>query len=148
MSDEERRIGRGSWARSLLPETKPFRTIYLPVLRSLLPPMHELFDFADPSPIKGQREVTTVASQALFLMNNEMVEESARGFAERLLASPAKDDAARVELAWLHAFGRKPSPDERSEALRFVSDLRGDAEYRWSVFVQALFASAEFRYLL
>ena len=67
---------RGSWARSLLPQTTPVRTIYVPVLRSLVPPMHELFDFADPSQIKGQREVTTVASQALFLMNNEIVEEA------------------------------------------------------------------------
>jgi hypothetical protein len=140
--------GRAAWARSLMPETAPVRTIYLPVLRSLVPSMHELFDFPDPSQIKGQREVTTVSSQALFLMNNAMVEDAARGLAEQLLVSKGKDDAARLEQAWLRTFGRKPSADEATDAKKFLSGLKGTVEYRWSTFIQALFASAEFRYLL
>ena len=140
--------GRESWARSLMPETAPVRTIYLPVLRSLLPSMHELFDFPDPSQIKGQREVTTVASQSLFLMNNALVEKAARTLAAEVLAAKARDDGARVELAWLRVLGRRPSADERTDAQRFLGSLAGEAEYRWATFLQALFASAEFRYVL
>jgi len=132
----------------LMPETTPVRTIYLPVLRAGLPSMHELFDFPDPTQIKGQREVTTVSSQSLFFMNNQIVEEAAQNLAEQLLSTKAKDEAKRIEEAWLRIFGRRPSTDESADAQRFLKGLSGSAEYRWSTFLQALFASAEFRYLL
>ena len=47
--------GKEARLRSLLREDAPVRTIYLPALRSMLPSMHELFDFPDPSQIKGLR---------------------------------------------------------------------------------------------
>src|SRR5204863_4348732 len=117
--------GRASWARSLMPETTPVRAIYLPVLRSGLPSMHELFDFPDPTQIKGQRKVTTVSSQALFMMNNATVEEAARGLAESVLGVKGKDDAARIELAWLRTFGRRPSAEESADAKQFLGSIRG-----------------------
>ena len=57
------RGGKGRWGvtRSLLSIHSPYRTVYLPVLRSLLPEMYHTFDFPNPTQVKGQREVTTVA---------------------------------------------------------------------------------------
>jgi len=140
--------GRGSWLRSLMPEDAPVRTIYLPALRSMLPSMHELFDFPDPSQIKGLREVTTIASQALFFMNNDLVEDAARGAAESLLAEKCNDEQ-RVRLAYLRALAREPERAEVADSLAFLKTLNrdGDTHYRWTTFVQALLASAEFRYL-
>ncbi|MEQ1861040.1 MAG: DUF1549 and DUF1553 domain-containing protein [Chthoniobacteraceae bacterium] len=134
--------GREARARSLMREDAPYRTIFVPVLRSLLPSMHELFDFADPSQIKGQRDVTTVAAQALYFVNNEFVADMARGAAEALLAEKG-DEAKRIELAYLRVLARKPTPEEIADARSYL-EKPGD----WATFVQALFASAEFRYVL
>ena len=141
--------GKEARLRSLMSETAPFRTIYLPTLRSMLPSMHELFDFPDPSQIKGLREVTTISSQSLFFMNGALVEDAAQGAAERLLAEKVADDAARVRLAFLRVLAREPSREEVTDTLAFLQSLNrdGNARYRWTTFVQALLASAEFRYL-
>ena len=138
--------GREARARSLMREDAPYRTIYVPVLRSLLPSMHELFDFPDPSQIKGQREVTTVSSQALYFMNNRFVEDLARDTADALLAEKS-DDTHRIEHAYLRVLARKPAADEIADARDYLAgqDLR--PADRWTTFVQALFASAEFRYV-
>ncbi len=140
--------GKEARLRSLMPEDTPVRTIYLPTLRSMLPSMHELFDFPDPSQIKGLREVTTIASQSLFFMNNGMVEDAASGAAGRLLAEKT-DDEKRVRLAYLRVLAREPSHGEIADSLAFMKSLNrdGDTRYRWNTFVQALIASAEFRYL-
>jgi hypothetical protein len=140
--------GKEARLRSLIPEDTPVRTIYLPTLRSQLPSMHELFDFPDPSQIKGLREVTTIASQSLFFMNNGLVEDAARDAATRLLAEKG-DDEKRVRLAYLRVLAREPERGEVADSLAFMKSLSrdGDTRYQWTTFVQALLASAEFRYL-
>ena len=45
------------------------RSVYLPVLRGALYDMFQAFDFPDPAVSNGDRATTTVASQALFMMN-------------------------------------------------------------------------------
>ena len=57
--------------------------MYLPVFRNALPELFEVFDFADPSIVVGRRNVSTVAPQALFLMNNPFVLEQAQAAAKR-----------------------------------------------------------------
>jgi hypothetical protein len=141
--------GREARLRSLMREDEPVRTIYLPALRSMLPAMHELFDFPDPSQIKGQREVTTIAPQALFFINSPFVEDAARGAAARLLEEKLPDDAARVKAAFLRVLAREPEREEVADSIAFLKSLNagGDMRYRWTVLVQALLSSAEFRYL-
>ncbi len=53
------------------------RTVYVPVVRNFLPEMFETFDFPEPSETKGVRDVTTVPTQALFMMNSQFVIEQA-----------------------------------------------------------------------
>lgn len=144
---------RGSSTYSLLRIDAPYRTVYLPVLRSLLPEEYSTFDFPDPHQIMGQREVTTVAPQALFFMNSDFVVECARGAAERLLKDDKHSDSARVRLAYLRLLNREPSPDEVADALSLLRDLRPPTnsrspdQYRWTTLIQALMSSAEFRYV-
>ena len=64
------------------------RSVYLPVFRNALPEIFEVFDFADPSMVTGRRNVSTVAPQALFLMNHPFVIEQSRAAARRLLGRP------------------------------------------------------------
>ncbi len=110
--------GREARLRSLVDEDEPYRSVYLPVLRSLLSPMQETFDFPDPSQIKGQREVTTVSPQALFLMNGELTVKLAQEAADRLVKDETlRDDTARVQAGWRRVLGRKPDAQEVQAAM-------------------------------
>ena len=133
------------------------RSVYLPILRNNLPAVLDVFDFAEPTMVTGSRDVTTVAPQALFMMNNPFVLEQSRKFAERLIAEKQLGDNGRVELAYRIALGRRPSVGEIRRVADYIDSfgaaskdakdptkLRSDA---WTTFCQALFASAEFRYV-
>lgn len=50
-------------------------SVYLPIIRTRVPEVLDLFDFVDPSLVMGARETTTVPSQALYLMNNEFIHQ-------------------------------------------------------------------------
>ncbi len=56
------------------------RSVYLPLARGYVPEMLNIFDVADPSLVVGQREVTTVATQALYMMNSPFVMQHAEAF--------------------------------------------------------------------
>jgi hypothetical protein len=125
--------------------TATCRSVYLPVFRNALPELFEVFDFADPSTVTGRRNVSTVASQALFMLNNPFVREQAKAAAERLLAEKLPDDESRITRAYRLTLGRTPSAGERAVAARFLTD-RAAAD-AWPALFQALFASADFRYV-
>jgi hypothetical protein len=122
------------------------RSVYLPVVRQAMPEMMRVFDVADPSLVVGQRDVTTVPTQALFMMNNPFVIEQATAMAKRLLDEKGMDDSARVAQAYQLALGRKPTKAESDRVLKFLSGSGSDQK-PWATFCQTLFASAEFRYL-
>jgi hypothetical protein len=128
---------------------EPRRSVYAPVFRNALPEMFEAFDFAPPSMVTGRRNVSTVPTQALFLLNHPFVRDQAQAAAKRLLAEPIRDDAARIDHAYRLALGRRPSPDERKLALRHLAAgaESSPAQGAWTELFHALFASADFRYL-
>src|SRR5439155_15178822 len=100
------------------------RSIYLPVIRSDLYSVFQAFDFADPSVPNGERATTTVAPQALFMMNSKLVLEQSRHMAQDLLNQPGLDDAGRAGLAYLRAYGRLPAEKEVTRALGFLNRCR------------------------
>ena len=121
-------------------------------------PKVNLFDFADPSLMAGKREVTTVPSQALYLMNSDFAlksgEEMARYLREDLKLSRQK----LGYTAYLLAFSRPPTAEEvektRAYFKTFVETAKQNgkspaeaAELSLATFCQALLSSAEFRYL-
>lgn len=126
------------------------RAVYWPVLRNALPELFEAFDFPDPSMVFGKRNASTVAPQALFLMNSPFVREQASQTAARLLRDVSQDDAARVDLAFRRLLGRLPTEAERTTALKYVqtdsTEGKGKAQ-RWNQLVQAIFGSLDFRYV-
>jgi mono/diheme cytochrome c family protein len=99
------------------------RSIYLPVVRSALYDFFQAFDFGDPSVINPRRDITTVAPQALFMMNSKVMAEQSAALADRLLADESDDDTQRVHRAYEIVFSRPPSGAEASDALHFVQQL-------------------------
>jgi hypothetical protein len=140
--------GKGLKARtrSLLDEMAPCRTVYLPVLRDLLPEIYKTFDFPEPTQIQGQREVTTVPGQALFFLNSRLATGAASDTAARLLADPAlRTGDARIVRAYILLLSREPARDELAEARAYLAASPDAA--RWSSFIQALTAGTEYRYV-
>jgi hypothetical protein len=122
------------------------RSVYLPVFRNALPEALEVFDFADSSMVTGRRNTSTVAPQALFLMNHPFVLEHSQHAAARMLAEKLPDDEARISRAYRLTLGRSPTDGERSVARRFLG-RGGDPKEAWAALFHALFASADFRYV-
>jgi hypothetical protein len=108
-----------------------------------------VFDFADPSMVTGRRNVSTVAPQALFLLNHPFVIEQSRASARQLLADPDFDDSARLARIYRLALGRPPTERERTIGLAFVASgakCPAPDQETWAMLVQSLFASVDFRY--
>ncbi len=134
------------------------RSVYLPVIRSGLYDVFQAFDFADPSASNGKRIPTTVAPQALFMMNDQVVLKGSAAMARRLLARPGLDDAGRVRHAYLTAYGRPPTEKEVARASDYlrrftvILETQGvSSEARpiraWQALCQAIIAASEFIYL-
>ncbi len=129
----------------------PRRAVYWPVLRNALPELFEVFDFPDPSMVVGRRNASTVAPQALFLMNSPLVREQSRLAAIRLLKDVPIADAQRVDLAFRRLLGRFPTDAERATALKYIQTKAAASDkeqlQRWSQLIQALFGTTDFRYV-
>jgi hypothetical protein len=126
--------------------TEPRRSIYIPAFRNSLPEILEVFDFADPSTVVGVRNVSTVAPQALFLMNHPFTRDQARAAARRLLSDNLGNDSARLEMAYRRTLGRSPTPGEKALAGRRLTGT-DEALDIWTNIFHALFASPDFRYV-
>jgi hypothetical protein len=98
-----------------------------------VPELFSTFDFPGPTQIKGQRDVTTVAPQALFFMNSELVAELSSE-----IAAKANND---VKAVYHLVLNRAPNPEELSDA----EDLKRSLGLE--PLVQALLGTAEFRYV-
>ncbi|QEL16492.1 DUF1553 domain-containing protein [Limnoglobus roseus] len=122
------------------------RSVYLPMFRNALPELLEVFDLADPSTVTGTRNVSTVAPQALFLMNSPFAHDQAKHAAEKLLAEKLADDETRLARAYRLTLGREPTAGERAVALKYLQSRSAPKE-TWANLFQALFASADFRYV-
>ena len=90
-----------------------------------------------------RRNQTETAPQALFLMNNELVEDATGQFAERLRKESGGDITAALTLGFKIALGRPPTDTERSKALEYV---QGDPA-RIKGFAWLLFNLDEFLYV-
>jgi hypothetical protein len=92
--------------------------------------------------------VTTVAPQALLMLNSTFVMDQARAAAERALANEALSDEQRIELAFREALGRAPSSEEREISLAAVANTNPAAKMvAWEQLFQALFGCIDFRYV-
>lgn len=121
------------WRRSVYAFSK--RTVPVPMLRA--------FDAPDRSASCARRVQTTVATQALVLMNDEFVRVRSRDFAERVMR---KSDP--IQEAFVLALGRPASERELKRAREFLTEQQeahgGDLREGWTDFCQTLFGLNEF----
>src|SRR5436189_83387 len=84
-------------------------------------PLMQAFDGPDAQASCGRRENTTVAPQALALLNDTFVRARAMDFARRVEKEAGAETEARVRRAWRLALGREPSTDELDSATAFTN---------------------------
>jgi len=123
------------------------RSVYSPVFRNRLSEMLEVFDFPDPNLVGGKRNVSTVSTQALYMLNSPFIREQAALAAKTALAKPDLNDSGRIDLAYRTTIGRMPTENERHLALRFIGEQDKESAGAWERLYQALFASIDFRYM-
>lgn len=118
------------------------RSIYLPIIRDHLPDVLEQFDVANPSLVTGDRDVTNVPLQGLYLLNGPFVQEMAAALAKRIQSAPNQ-----IERAFQLCFNRSPDAQEIALAETFLRTASADDSKRLVAFCQSLLASAEFRFV-
>ena len=129
------------------------RALYVPVHRTQVYDLFDAFDFPDPGTTTGRRNATTVATQALFFLNNDWLMQQANALAKRSNASPK----AKVDFLYETTLGRVPTNMEQASALKFVKRF-GDSlpdslpkakreDESWAAYCQVLLQSNRFLYL-
>jgi len=84
--------------------------------------MLETLDLADTVSSCPQRQVTTVAPQALSLFNGDFVSQQAKHFAARLTREAGGDPVKQITLAWRLALCREPSVEELEKSAAFLRE--------------------------
>ncbi|MDF1656075.1 MAG: PSD1 and planctomycete cytochrome C domain-containing protein [Verrucomicrobiales bacterium] len=150
-------VGRNIQEAQINTETV-HRSVYLPIVRGLVPESLGLFDFADPSLLSGKREITTVPSQALYMMNSPFILENAKAMASHLVVDLDLRGGELAKEAFYRCYSRPPTPEEGQRTKEFIERFLEVAETEGhskdasrllalTTFCQSLIGSAEFRYL-
>ncbi len=131
------------------------RAMYLPIVRNNVYDVFQLLDFPDPAVPTSDRATTTVAPQALLMLNSDFVMQAANGLAERL-ALESSDDRRKLARLFALAYGRDADEEELQFHLNFLHELKqalpkAGAETStpsaWDVLCQVIIAANEFVYI-
>ncbi len=131
------------------------RSVYMFHKRLIPYPLFQAFDRPDLMNSCSRRQNTTVAPQAMAILNDRFVRAVARDFSSRLLESN-KADRATVEHAFALAFARQPTEAEVSAAIGFITSQtrirterneHGARHEAMADFCQTLFGLNEFIYV-
>jgi hypothetical protein len=113
--------GAANWKVSDPPD-RTRRSVYIYAKRNLPYPMMAAFDFPDMHETCGCRTKTTIAPQALMMLNDSLILNAARQLARRAkVESDSTDPDARIGRAWIIAFGRPPTRRETESARKFLA---------------------------
>jgi hypothetical protein len=104
------------------------RSVYVYRKRGLVFPLFEVFDLPDQNTSCGRRNVSTVPTQALTLLNSEFVLRQAKLFADRIREAAPDNAAKQVEAAYRIALSRSPRASEAELAAEFLR-TRSLADY-------------------
>ena len=107
-----------------------------------------LFDAANPDASVDRRDVSTVAPQALFLLNHDFVLAQAKHLAERVARDEPDDPDSRVRRLFQLVFARPATAEEIRLTRQVLARTgNGGAESAWHDLAHVLLCSNEFAYL-
>lgn len=144
-------------SKDLTDYTSRRRSLYLPVVRNNVYDVFSLLDYPDAAIPSGDRATTTVPTQALLMLNSDLVMQSAAALAEQLLAEPGSDEDRLRRLAVI-AYGREASAAEVAGNVEFlkavdkslaasVPDEKARRQKAWGVMCHTVIAANEFMYV-
>jgi hypothetical protein len=118
--------------------------------------MMQLFDQPEPLVSVGNRPSTTIAPQALALMNSPHIRDYAHAFGKQLLSAYKQSPDTAVEQGYQRAIARTPDGQELRSALDFIKaqeelyaarEPSSAVELALADFCQVLFGLNEFVYV-
>ncbi|MFP6621778.1 MAG: DUF1553 domain-containing protein [Pirellulaceae bacterium] len=133
-------------------ESSRRRSVYLPIVRTNVYKLFTLFDFPNPAAPTGNRDTTTIPTQALFLMNNPWMQGIARDIAGHATTRyPVEQD--RLAYIFETLLGRPPTGEEITAARELMTTIRADADLEkhpladWETLCHTILLTSEFIYL-
>jgi hypothetical protein len=136
------------------------RTVYMFHKRVVQHPFMQAFDGPDASVSCGRRGTTTVAPQALELLNDNFIRDRATDFAKHLLEKKEASSESCIDNAFRLALSRAPTDAERQSSIAFIDrqmQRRGERDKSLASdenrlramtdFCQAIFGLNEFIYV-
>jgi len=125
------------------------RSMFEKLDRNRIPEMFDVFDYPNPGLVSGNRNTSTVPTQALYMMNSGFVLKEANAAATKILKVEGLDDQQRLALVYKITLGRIPNEAEKSLALAYLKKHDGETSQQdaWGGILHGLFACLDFRYL-
>ncbi|MCM8541635.1 MAG: DUF1553 domain-containing protein, partial [Lentisphaeraceae bacterium] len=107
------------------PESHQFRrSVYTFQMRSLIFPLNEAFDSANTDSTCAVRFTTTTPSQALTMMNSELLNKSAELMAQTVREKAGADIESQLHYLWPQVTGKDITPDQIKTAKAFITKLK------------------------
>ena len=114
---------RHQWVIAADPRQHTRRGVYMLSIRTYRFPLFDIFDAPTNSVSTGSRDISTVAPQALWLLNNPRALKQAQHLAARVVRDTGDNPEALVIKLWRIVLGRHPTPIEKDEALALLNQL-------------------------
>jgi cytochrome c553 len=140
------RLDRAMGGKAVRDFHSPRRTLYQMTIRSEGSGFGPLFDVADSTAPVANRSVSTVAPQALFLLNHPFVMEQKSALARLILAPVGADNKERIERAYMRLYARPPTGEETRIGLDFLN-REGSSPQAWEELCEILLCANEFIYV-
>jgi mono/diheme cytochrome c family protein len=119
-----------------------YRSVYLPIARNNLLPELEIFDAANPELATGERILTTVPTQSLYLLNGSFLAQQAKKLASEAYSQPEA-------ITWLYQriLSRNPTNSALERASKFIETSYRDRAEALGELAHVLMASTEFIFI-
>jgi hypothetical protein len=138
---------KDQWKPSPNEEDHRRRSIYIFARRNLRFPIFEAFDRPETTASCPQRPESTIAPQALLLLNSEFSLSIARDLSKYVRTHAGDDLDAQIALAYRRALGHSPTTSQLARAQKFLTDDQRATPDAVTLLCLALFNSNEFVYV-
>ncbi len=111
------------WVPPTDPTESDRRGVYIFIRRDFPFPLFDRYDMPGNAESCPRRDITTVAPQALWTLNNQVSLQEAQRFAIRLVKDSGENPGVWIDRAWRLALDRPPTVQEKTEALGLMAKL-------------------------